>query len=180
MRPRLAPLSLLASVLALLPIAAAGCGEEESEATVNEGEPLELGEMAYNVQITRFLNPSSPEDATYLKGAPPLGEGEQYLAVFMQVENHGEEAESIPQPFKVVDTRGRVYVQEKVDNPFALPVGTSVPPGESVPGPESAAANGPIEGAMMLFIVDEGATENRPLQLRVPGSDDVGAIELDL
>ena len=31
--------------------------------------------MDYNVQITRFLNPASPEDAAYLEGAPPLEQG---------------------------------------------------------------------------------------------------------
>ena len=49
---------------------AAGCGEEE-ELHVIEGEPLELGELRYNVQITRFLNPDDPEDQGYLVGQEP-------------------------------------------------------------------------------------------------------------
>lgn len=179
MRPRFATFLLLALVLAAFPVLVGGCGEEE-ESEVNEGEPLELGEMAYNVQITRFLNPSSPEDLTYLQDAPPLAEGQQYLGVFMQVTNEGEEPNVVPQPFKIIDTRGTIYYQEELDNPFALEPGTPLAPDESVPGPETAAANGPIEGSLILFALDEGATENRPLQLMVPGPDEVGIIELDL
>ena len=38
---------------------------------VVEGEPLELGDLQYNVQLTRFLNPDDTEDAEYLVGQPP-------------------------------------------------------------------------------------------------------------
>ncbi len=179
MRPRFATFLLLAILLAAFSALAAGCGTEE-ETEVNEGEPLELGEITYDLQITRFLNPDSPDDSAYLSAAPPLAEGQQYLGVFLRVTNEGEEPNVVPQPLKIVDTRGTIYYQEEVDNPFALVPGTPLAPDESVPGPETAAANGPIEGSLVLFALDEGATENRPLQLLVPGADGVGKIELDL
>ena len=49
-----------------------------------------------------------------------------------------------------------------------------------MPGPETPARNGPIEGSLILFAIDEAANENRPLVLEVPGPDEVGEIVLDL
>jgi hypothetical protein len=59
---------LLAVVLALAAAAMfvlAACGEEE-ETEVIEGEPVELGDVSYNVVTTRFLNPDDSQDAEYL------------------------------------------------------------------------------------------------------------------
>ena len=175
------PTSLVLLLLALTALVsfAAGCGEEH-ESEVAEGEPLELGEMGFTVQITRFLNPDSTEDATYLEGAPPLKQGMQYLAVFMKVSNEGHEPTVVPRPFKIVDTRGKVYDQIPVDNPFALDPGAPIEAEGSVPEANTAAAEGPIKGSMILFMLDEDATENRPLQLEVPGPTGVGSVELDL
>lgn len=180
MRPRTTILIAFAiSLLAL--VALAGCGSSSEETNVNEGEPLELGDLSFNVQITRYLNPFSPEDSQYLAGAPEPKGGEQYLAVFMQVANDGSEPNVVPPPFQVVDTRGNVYEQVKgLDNPFSLISGTPIEPDQSVPGLETAARNGPIQGSMILFLLPEAANENRPLQLIVPGPDESGKIELDL
>ena len=46
--------------------------------------------------------------------------------------------------------------------------------------PRDGARNGPIEGSLVLFEIDEAANENRPLVLDVPGPDGVGEIVLDL
>jgi hypothetical protein len=59
-------IALAISLLAL--VALAGCGSSDTETDVNEGEPLELGDLHYDVQITRYLNPFSPEDSQYLEG----------------------------------------------------------------------------------------------------------------
>ena len=178
MRLRILPFALLLLALVALPVLA-GCGTEE-ETEVNEGEPLELADISFDVQITRFLNPNSTEDATYLEGAPPLGPGQQYLAVFMQITNDGNDAAVVPYPFTIVDTRGDIYQQARVENDFALIPGTLIPPEETIPGEETAARNGPIEGSMILFPILESATENRPLQLEVLGPDGTGEVELDI
>ncbi len=179
MRRRLLIIPLL--VLALIGFAAAtsGCGDEPT-AEAKEGEPLELGDVEYSIQITRELNRFSPEDSAYLAGAPRLRPGQEYLGVFMQVTNNGEEATVVPDPFKIVDTRGRIYDQVPLENDWALRPGTPVLPDETVPGPETPAKNGPIEGSLILFVIDEAANENRPLILEVPGPDEVGEIVLDL
>ena len=181
MRPR-RPLTMLLLLLAAVALTAfaAGCGDDE-ETDVSEGEALILDGMTYNIQDTRALNPYSSEDSAYLDGAPKLQHGQQYLAVFMKIDNDGDEPNVVPRPFRVVDTRGTIYDQVPVDNPFALEPGTPVLPDESVPGPETAAANGPIKGSMILFVINQDANENRPLLLQVPGGPEgVGTIELDL
>jgi hypothetical protein len=179
MRPRRLILPLL--VLALIGLAgfAAGCGDED-HGEAAEGEPLELGDLAYNIQVTRELNRFSPEDSVYLKGAPALERGQEYLGVFMQVSNEGEDTAEVPDGFRIVDTRDTVYEQTPLDNEWALRPGTPIEPDETIPGPETAAKNGPIEGSLLLFVISEEANENRPLVLEVPGPDETGEIVLDL
>lgn len=170
---------LLLLVLALAAFVA-DCGSSEGT-DVSEGETLVLGNLHYDIQDTRALNQYSPEDSAYLVGAPKLEPGKQYLAVFMRIKNEGDEPNVVPQPFRIVDTRGTIYDQAPIGNDFSLDPGTPVLPDETVPGPETASANGPIKGSMILFIIDQDANENRPILLQVPGGPDgAGTIELDL
>jgi hypothetical protein len=179
MRPRVRAALALAAILAAGALAAGGCGEEE-ELHVDEGEPVELGEVRYNVQITRFLNPTDPEDTAYLEGEPKPKPGEAYLGVFMTIDNEGDEPAKIPEEFEVVDTRDNRYHPVETDNPFALVPGSEVGPGEEVPAPDTPAAAGPIKGAMLLFLVPETAAENRPLELEIPTPEATGRVELDI
>jgi hypothetical protein len=179
MRRRIVILPLLVLALLGLAVASSGCGDEAT-AEAKEGEPLELGDLAYNIQITRELNRFSTEDGAYLQGAPPIGPDHEYLGVFLQVTNEGDEDAVVPGPLRIVDTRGTVYRQVPLDNEWALKAGTPIPAGETVPGPETVAKNGPVEGSLALFIVEQSANENRPLILEVPGPDGHGEIVLDL
>ena len=187
---------------------AVGCGEEE-ELHVVEGEPLELGELSYNVQITRFLNPDDPEDEGYLAGQERPEPGEAYLGVFLTVENDGDEDETLPYAFKVRDTQASesastgvgIYEPIPSSSAYALQLpgqgveeeagiepGTiddlqpsTVPADGEIPIPDSTAAEGVIGGAMLLFRVDQNVAENRPLELEVPGNaGEPGFIELDI
>jgi hypothetical protein len=160
----------------------AGCGGEEEEGVAVEGEPLELGNLLYNVQITRFLNPAATEDAGYLEGQPPPPVGKDYLAVFMRIQNEGDEPEPIPDSFTIRSSRDETFRPLDInENPFALPLGSEIPPDGQLPAPDTAAASGPIKGALVLYLIDEAATENRPLELEIPGPDgETGRIELDI
>jgi hypothetical protein len=160
--------------------AATGCGEDENETDVKEGEPVELGDLRYNVQITRFLNPDDAEDVAYLQGEPEPPPHKLYLAVFMTVENEGDGTLDVSGDFKVVDTRDNTYTPVPSDSPYALEPDQSVGPGEDLPAPDTPAASGPIKGAMVLFLVDEAVTENRPLELEIPSSSGEGRVELDI
>ena len=179
-RPTFTFMLLLVLAAAALGVFAAGCGNDEAT-DVSEGETLVLDGMNYDIQDTRALNPYSPEDSAYLDGVPALKHGQEYLAVFLRIKNEGDEPNVVPQPFRIVDTRGTIYDQVPVDNNFSLAPGNPVLPGDTVPGPETPAANGPVKGSMILFVIDQDANENRPILLQVPGGPEgAGTIELDL
>lgn len=167
---------LLAAVLVV-----PACGEEEEELDVIEGEPVELGELLYNVQITRFLNPSDPEDMAYLRGQPGAPADQEYLAVFMTIDNEGSSAADVPEDFTIRDTRDNIYRPLDSESVYALRLGAPLDPGEEVPAPDTPAASGPINGAMVLFLVDRAVTENRPIELEIPsGSGEQARVELDI
>jgi hypothetical protein len=161
--------------------AGAGCGEEE-ETHVVEGEPIELGPLRFNVQLTRFLNPDDAEDSEYLTGEPPPPPGQDYLAVFMEIENEGDSEARLPasDEIKVVDTTETTYTPLDSDSVFALQLGAVVAAGSELPAPDTAAASGPIKGSAVLFLVDEGISENRPLELEILAEGEEGRVELDI
>jgi hypothetical protein len=175
----------VASVLAAALVAGAllsGCETNpETDLSAEEGQPMKLGDLLYNVQISRFLNPSDPEDKAYLAGEPPPPNNKLYLGVFMMLENEGDTTQDVPTRFTVVDTEGKEFEPIPSDSLFALDLGGKVAADEQLPEPESTAANGPIQGAMVLFLIDQAATEDRPLVLEIPSSAGPGGeIELDI
>jgi len=159
-----------------------GCETDpESDLSVEEGQPMRLGELLYNVQISRFLNPSDPEDKAYLAGQAAPPRDKLYFGVFLLIENESDSAQEVPTGFEVVDTEGTRFEPLPSQSLFALQLGGRVPANAQLPEAESTAANGPIEGAMVLFLIDEAATEDRPLTLDIPSSaGSVGEVELDI
>jgi hypothetical protein len=170
------------ALFATVVLATTGCSSTIHRLSVEEGIPVQLGNLEYNVQISRFLNPSDAEDEAYLQNAPPLPRNEYYFGVFLVVHNHGSTTESLPTRYEVTDTEHNSYEPATIDNDFSLPLGGKVPAHGQVPDRESAAANGPIGGLMLLFLIRNSATENRPLVLKIPaaGNGHPGRIELDL
>jgi hypothetical protein len=147
------PLGLLA-LLAATALVAAGCGEGH-KLEVKEGEPLKLGDLTYNIQLTRFLNP-------------------------MGIENKGDAPASIPTDFVIEDTQKAVYKPIPTKGPFSLALGSKIGAHETIPVSDSTPANGPIQGAMVLFLIKDASTENRPLKLTVPGPGEHGLVTLDI
>jgi hypothetical protein len=177
---RLSGLGIAATLLIAAALAVAGCGEEE-ELDVIEGEPVELGELLYNVQITRFLNPNDPEDVAYLDGQPAASPDEEYLAVFMTIHNEGDESAELPDEMTIRDTRDNTYEPLESESAYALEFGVAVPGGGEVPVPDTPAASGPISGSMILFRVSRSVTENRPIELEIPSdTGEEGRVELDI
>jgi hypothetical protein len=178
MRGRL-PIACVVFALAAA-AALAACGQEH-ELEVIEGEALELGDVSYNVQITRPLNPGDREDREYLVGQPEPGADEQYLGVFLRIDNEGDSAATIPEGFEIRDTEDQVYEPVPSNSLYALELGGTVEPEGVIPAPDTTAAAGPIKGAMILFLIDRESTENRPIELEVPADGgDPGIVELDI
>jgi hypothetical protein len=169
--------ALLASVLL------GGCGEEEGEEALmaDEGQPLHLGDLIYNVAITRFLNPNELSDVEYLAGQPPEPPGESYLGVFLLITNDNEdEAFVSADAYQVTDASGRFFEPLESESPFALEIGATVDADGTIPVPDTTAAEGPVQGALLLFLVDDNVSEERPLELEIESPEGTGVVELDI
>jgi hypothetical protein len=180
----------VALAVAALTLGVAACGSEgETEELdghevpfVVEGEPIELGDLRINVQLTRFLNPNDIEDSEYLEGLPPAPSDKDYLGVFLEAENESDEPAKLPSASEltVTDTTGKEFEPSESSTVFALELGTEVEGGGEVPRAESAAANGPTQGSLVIFLVDTGVSENRPLEMDLTADGEQGIIELDI
>jgi hypothetical protein len=172
---------LTALSVAALGLFAAGCGEEETDHVV-EGEPLELGDLHVNVQLTRFLNPDDTEDAQYLADVEPPPAGQDYLGIFMQVENEGGDPVALPEAdqMEVEDTTGAKYHPTESETVFALEFGAEVPADETYPLPDTAASEGPVQGSLVLFLIPGTSEQNRPLELHIEADGEEGTVELDI
>jgi hypothetical protein len=179
-RRRLPRLLAALAALTLLSIPLAGCGSEEEKTGLIEGEPVELGELKYNVLFSRFLNPNDVEDSQYLVGQPAPKPDELYLGVFMQIENTGEESAQLPSSVTVTDTEDQTYRPLPSESPYALQLGAPVGVEDQVPAIDSPAQVGPIGGSMVLFRISDQSTEDRPLKLLIPGEGGPAEVELDI
>jgi hypothetical protein len=173
---------VVAAAAIALGSAFSGCDTAPENANqVTEGQGIKLGDLLYNVQITRILNPSDQEDEAYLVGQKPPSPDQYYLGVFMRVDNEGDASGEVATDFKIVDTVGDTFDPIPSKSLFALKLGATIHPGDELPEGETTAANGPIEGAMVLFRIDSSAVQNRPLTLEIPSSDgSTGEVELDI
>jgi hypothetical protein len=172
--------ALLFCVLAILGVA--GCGNDLGK-EADEGVPIQLGDLKFNVQETRFLNPSQPDDKEYLEGQQlPTPADQEYLGVFLTIHNTGDSPVRVPTnaDMSVVDTTGAAYQSIPSHTDFAAPLGSTLAPGGDIPAPGTAAANGPTQGALVLFLVNQNLSENRPPKLEIQFQGETGEITLDI
>jgi hypothetical protein len=176
-------LTLAACVLALAaPLGLSACGDEEPgvDEPAREGLALELDGVAYNVFITRQLNPRVPPDGAYVTEDAPAGEA--LWGVFIQACNTSDEAHETISDFVVKDNQENEFEPEELpeDNVFAYS-GRTLDPDECIPEAGSVAQLGPSAGSMLLFQLPLETTENRPLELEMEGeSGETLTFELDI
>jgi hypothetical protein len=173
----------LTSALAVLvlSIALAACGSSEEDKDVPEGVPVELGELQYNVLFTRFLNPYDVEDRGYLVGQAPPGPDQLYVGVFVQIINKDKEnPETVPSGWTITDTEHNNYYPLPSESPYALALGEAIGPEDQAPALDSAPQVGSIEGSLVLFLLPDAATDDRPLELLIPGEGGPAKVELDV
>ncbi len=190
-KPALSLVLLLAAALLL-----GACGDSHSRVTTGTyaGESgqnapyLNVGPLIYEVQLSRELNPTNVEDAAYLQGLTPaertLHPGQEWFAVFIQVYNHN------PQPFPgatdvtIRDTQNNIYTPIVPDetNLFAYRGGL-VPAHGQIPTVGTIAAGSPTQGALVLYKIEIGSLDNRPLKLHIVDPNDrlqMASAELDV
>jgi hypothetical protein len=180
--------TLLATLVAATALAACGNKEEVVLHGATEGIYLDLGELKYQVQISRVLNPSSPEDRAYLVGLDTsqrdLPAGQDWFAVFMRVQNEDSRSHPAARDYTITDTQDTKFrpVPLGPDNAFAYRAGNVGPHG-LIPGPDSPASEGSIQGSLLLFRIPTRNLENRPLELSIASPDTPGltaTVDLDV
>ena len=182
----------LLALTALLALVVAACGREEQVLEAEtEGVYVDISELQYQVQFSRQLNPSDPDDRIYLVGVPPmereLASDETWFAIFLRANNPSAEPQPTATDFHVLDSQDNEFEPVPIgpDNLFAWPLDEPVlvPPGGVFPPPGSPADEGPVGGAVMLFKIPIAALQFRPFELIIEGppSDPVEAeINLDV
>lgn len=171
---------LAALALSALTLGVTACGYEHHEKHVEEGEPVELGELSYNVIFSRFLNPNDNEDSAYLVGQPPAPEGSAYFGVFFEVQNESDEPQFLAETLHAHDAGGQKFEVLPSESIYALPLGGEVESQEQIPVLDSTAQLGALEGSVAIFLLPASASENRPLTLEIPHPDGAGEVTLDL
>jgi hypothetical protein len=177
---------LLLIVLAAAMLAVAGCSSEPETITSGEGEQFYVtqGDLQYQVQISRQLNPKGVGDRDFLVGIPPadrgLKPGEIWFGVWVRAFNRSGEPARNTDEFTIVDTRGREYEPIELENVnvFAWRAAL-VNDGADYPATGSAAAGTSSTGALLLFKLPVDALSFRPLELEF-GAGEPSTITLDV
>jgi hypothetical protein len=185
------PLAVLAVLLAGGALAACGKHLDEDAKVIqieNEGLYLPLGELKYQVQGSRQLNPNDIQDRPLLAGVPAAQQGlkadEVWFGVFVQVENQSDEPLRPAGDIEIVDTQEDVFKPLELEqtNQFAYRPEDPIPGGELAPVPDTPGFNTANQGSMLLFKLTLDALDNRPLELKIESSttDQTGIIDLDV
>ena len=181
---RLRKLALVLGVL-LAAVVLGACGDSHTRITTGTyaGESganapyLNVGPLIYEVQLSRELNPANSEDAAYLQGLGAeerkLEKGQEWFAVFLQVYNQGKLPQRAATAITISDTQENVYspIIPNETNPFAYRGGI-VPGNGQIPTPDTIAASGPTQGALLLFKIQVVSLDNRPLELKILDPED--------
>jgi hypothetical protein len=172
------------------------CGDSHTRVTTGTyaGESgqnapyLNVGPLIYEVQLSRELNPYDTEDRSYLTGLSPaqraLSPGEEWFGVFVQVYNETHAPQPAATSFTISDTQGNLYtpISPSPVNEFAYRAG-SVPPKGRIPALNTVAADGPTQGALLLYRIKLASLDNRPLDLKIVDPQDpsqTASAELDV
>lgn len=181
--------TLLPALLAVASLSLAACGQKHAVVThaETEGVYVDLGQLDYQAQISRILNPAIAPDTSYVSGVPEfaseLADDETWFGVFIRVQNQTDEPHEATTDIKIVDTTGEEFRPLTLDpeaNAFAYR-GQVVEPGAVVPSPDSAPGLSSAQGRLLLFKLTYEALGNRPVELILEGEDGSEAtIVLDL
>jgi hypothetical protein len=181
----------LLMVLALgAALALAGCGNKIETRTVGETEGLyiDIGDLKYQVQVSRIINPEDIEDRNYLDGLPegtlePKAD-EAWFGVWLRVQNTtSKQTFDTATAFEIVDTQENSFEPLELEGNVFAYAPESLGPNSVLPNSESPAGQGPIQGSLLLFKLTTEALQNRPLEFKITNPndpEDVGIVDLDV
>jgi hypothetical protein len=194
--PSLLHRSIFAALAAVAALTLSACGDGHTRVTTGTyaGESgvaapyLNVGPLIYEVQLSRELNPSDPEDSSYLTGLSPqqskLKPGEEWFGVFLQVYNQTSAAHPAASELTISDTQGNEYypIIPSQSNQFAYRAGL-IPAKEQLPQPNTVASSGPTQGALILYKIKVVSLDNRPIEIKIIDPSDpskIASAELDV
>lgn len=181
------PLAFALVVLCSLGLAACNWnGDSEPRSfAANEGVYVHIGDIAYQVQVSRQLNAASLEDREYFAGVPAaarvLPPREEWFAVWIRAQSQTSKPRALADDFRIVDTLGTVYrpITLPPENSLGYRAGILTGPGDSgqtysgvgvSPAPDTPASRaGPVAGGVLIFRVSTDVYQNRPLILKIAG-----------
>ena len=162
--------------VAALALVLGGCGRTTLTGVTQDalsagGEPyFNLGNVTYQVQISRELNPFSSEDVQYLsgvQGAQSLPADELWFGVFLWAKNQTPQIRESADTFEIIDSEGNVYHPTALNpsvNPYAW-TAEALDQNQIEPLPGSAASDASTGGGLVLFKLNDTVYSNRPLTL---------------
>ena len=144
-----------------------------------EGFYLSLGELKYQVQGSRQLNPDDIQDKALLAGVPAdeqaLEDDEVWFGVFLQVENEAEDPLRPAGDIEIIDTQEDVFKPvelERRPTPSPTAPRTRSRAASSRRMPDTPGFNTANQGSLLLFKLTLDALDNRPLELKMRILDD--------
>ena len=180
--------ALAAAVSLALVASLSACGNKQNKTlkAETEGIYLDIGDLKYQVEISRPLNGADIEDREYLRGGTDqLGPEDVWFAVFVRVQNDSDKTQKPATQFDITDTQENEFSPVSIDskaNAFAYdPV--PIPGKGLLPNVNSIASQNSIGGEMLLFKMPRTTLDNRPLELKIHNPDDfqsVGTVNLDV
>ncbi len=175
---------LTVAVIAVLALSVSGCDKTVRTLEAKEGGRVYLGNLFYQVQMSRALNPKDVEDSYYVLGQPTPAPGDTYFGVFMRVDNEDHDGRVLPvgtDNMKITTASGDEFEPIKVRSPgwgyAPAPIGR----GGMLPVENTPAFVGPIRGGLILFRIPLDDLNARPVKLEIKGpGDKLGEITLDV
>jgi hypothetical protein len=180
--------STAVALAAATSLTACGSGGEEPTHGTTEGPYVNAGDLRYQVQISRQLNPNDFEDRDYLVGLPAavrqLRPGQEWFAVFMRVFNKTSATHAAASQFSIKDTTGKTYQPVPLNTTVNRVAYHAMPlnGGDQLPVPGSLARENLTQGGLILFKVDNESYASRPLELTItpPSGGTPATIDLDV
>jgi hypothetical protein len=174
-----------ASLAVVVATLVAGCGGAPDRDAPSGTTVVQSG-VAYSVQTSRELNPAEPDDRALLDGVRRVGRldgpDSTLLGVFLQATDQTQDPRRAVAAPQLVDAFGRVF------RPLHLPAGDPsiyrggrLAPGQQIPNPDSNAAQGPENGAALVYRVPTDVfLTDRPFTLRFGPGARAASVQLDI
>jgi hypothetical protein len=179
-----------AAGVAVCALALGACGSSGNLTYADNLGPgyVKVGQLYYQVQISRELNQFSDEDSGYLDGLSKsqhvLPVGDMWFGVFLQAYNTTSHTQTPARDYYITDTLGDRFTPLVNPNPNVYTYQPApIPPKGQLPSLTSDAYAGWTQGEVLLFKFPFTTYSSRPLILHIVNPADPAEqsrIELDV